>query len=108
QADATRQRMTGPGIDLDRERSPHENEMMIKIGRALSQERDIKKLLTIILHHACEVTNADAGSIYIIEGHDDDILKRRLRFEVSQNDSRTLPAGNPVMAVSATSIVGQC
>src|SRR5512140_3448944 len=95
-ADAIVQRMSCATSDLDLERSRHENEMMIKIGRALSQERDIKKLLTIILHHACEVTNADAGSIYIIEGHDDDILKRRLRFEVSQNDSRTLPAGNPV------------
>jgi len=107
-ADAIVQRMACATIDLELERSRHENEMMIKIGRLLSQERDIKKLLTIILKHACDVTNADAGSIYIVEGHDEDILKRRLRFEVSQNDSRTLPDGSPVMAVSATSIVGQC
>jgi len=107
-ADAIVQRMACASGDLDLERSRHENEMMIKIGRALSQERDIKKLLAIILRHACDVTNADAGSIYIVEGHDEDILKRRLRFEVSQNDSRTLPESSPVMAVSATSIVGQC
>jgi len=107
-ADAIVQRMACASSDLELERSRHENEMMIKIGRLLSQERDIKKLLTIILRHACDVTNADAGSIYIVEGHDEDILKRRLRFEVSQNDSRTLPDGSPVMAVSATSIVGQC
>jgi HD-GYP domain-containing protein (c-di-GMP phosphodiesterase class II) len=107
-ADAIVQRMACASGDLDLERSRHENEMMIKIGRALSQERDIKKLLAIILRHACDVTNADAGSIYIVEGHDEDILKRRLRFEVSQNDSRELPASSPVMAVSATSIVGQC
>jgi HD-GYP domain-containing protein (c-di-GMP phosphodiesterase class II) len=107
-ADAIVQRMTCASIDLELERSRHENEMMIKIGRALSQERDIKKLLEIILRHACEVTNADAGSIYIVEGHDDDVLQRRLRFEVSQNDSRTLPDANAVMAVSTTSIVGQC
>jgi HD-GYP domain-containing protein (c-di-GMP phosphodiesterase class II) len=107
-ADAIVQRMACASGDLDLERSRHENEMMIKIGRALSQERDIKKLLAIILRHACDVTNADAGSIYIVEGHDEDVLKRRLRFEVSQNDSRTLPESSPVMAVSATSIVGQC
>src|SRR5215831_15556204 len=106
--DAIHQRMLCASIDLELERSRHENEMMIKIGRALSQERDITKLLAIILHHACEVTNADAGSIYIVEGHDDDIAKRKLRFEVSQNDSRDLPTESRVMAVSTTSIVGQC
>lgn len=107
-ADAIVQRMTLATIDLDLERSRHENEMMIKIGRALSQERNIKKLLAIILRHARDVTNADAGSIYIVEGHDEDLLQRRLRFEVSQNDSRTLPDRGAVMPVSATSIVGQC
>ncbi len=108
-ADAIHQRMQSASIDLELERSRHENEMMIKIGRALSQERDITKLLTIILHHACEVTNADAGSIYIVEGHDEDVLKRTLRFKVSQNDSRDLPdASRVVLPVSAASIVGSC
>jgi HD-GYP domain-containing protein (c-di-GMP phosphodiesterase class II) len=107
-ADAIVQRMASASSDLELERSRHENEMMIKIGRALSQERDIKKLLAIILRHACDVTNADAGSIYRVEDHEEEILKRKLRFEVSQNDSRTLPDASPVMAVSATSIVGQC
>ncbi len=107
-AEAIVQRMTCATIDLELERSRHENEMMIKIGRALSQERDIKKLLATILRHACEVTNADAGSVYIVEGHDEDVLNRTVRFEVSQNDSRTLPDTTMAMAVSATSIVGQC
>ncbi|HEX2689454.1 MAG TPA: GAF domain-containing protein, partial [Kofleriaceae bacterium] len=107
-ADAIVQRMMGGTIELDLERSLHENEMMMNIGRALSQERDIKKLLTIILSHACDVTNADAGSIYIVEGDNEDVRKRRLRFEVSQNDSRTLPDSSPMMPVSSASIVGQC
>lgn len=107
-ADAIVQRMACASSDLELERSRHENEMMIKIGRALSQERNIKKLLAIILAHARDVTNADAGSIYIVEGHDEDILQRKLRFEVSQNDSRDLPGGSVVMPVSAASIVGQC
>ena len=107
-ADAIVQRMTCASIDLELERSRHENEMMMKIGRLLSQERDIKKLLTIILRHACEVTNADAGSIYIVEDHDEDVLQRKLRFEVSQNDSRDLPDAPRAMPVSENSIVGQC
>jgi HD-GYP domain-containing protein (c-di-GMP phosphodiesterase class II) len=108
-ADAIVQRMAFANSDLELERSRHENEMMIKIGRALSQERDITKLLAIILKHACEVTNADAGSIYIVEGHDEDVLKRSLRFKVSQNDSRDLPdASRVVLPISAPSIVGSC
>ncbi|HET9623341.1 MAG TPA: HD domain-containing phosphohydrolase [Kofleriaceae bacterium] len=107
-AEAIVQRMAYAGIDLELERSRHENEMMIKIGRLLSQERDIKKLLAIILRHACDVTNADAGSIYIIEGHDEDVQQRRLRFEVSLNESRDVPTANTVMPVSTSSIVGQC
>jgi HD-GYP domain-containing protein (c-di-GMP phosphodiesterase class II) len=107
-ADAIVQRMTAASIDLELERSRHENEMMIKIGRALSQERNIKKLLAIILAHAREVTNADAGSIYIVQGHDEDILQRKIRFEVSQNDSRDLPSETVAMPVSPASIVGQC
>ena len=81
--------------------------MLISIGRALSQERDIQSLLAIILRRACEVTNADAGSIYIVEGHDEDVAKRTLRFEVSQNDSRArCQSAGFTMPVSATSIVG--
>ncbi|MBX3157417.1 MAG: GAF domain-containing protein [Deltaproteobacteria bacterium] len=107
-AETITQRMTSAMIELELERSRHENDMLISIGRALSQERDIKSLLAIILRRACEVTNADAGSVYIVKNADEDVSKRVLRFEVSQNDSRTLPAGNMEMKVSSTSIVGQC
>ena len=108
-ADAIAQRMACAGLELELERSRHENDMLISIGRALSQERDIKSLLAIILRRACEVTNADAGSVYVVERGEDEIAKR-LRFEASQNDSRML---DPVqthqkIAVSASSIVGQC
>jgi len=107
-ADAIAQRMAAAGIELELERSRHENDMLISIGRALSQERDINSLLAIILRRACEVTNADAGSVYVVEGTDEDIAKRSLRFKASQNDSRTLPPAGAKMSVSASSIVGQC
>ncbi|MFN0251167.1 MAG: HD domain-containing phosphohydrolase [Kofleriaceae bacterium] len=107
-AEATKQRMDSASLELELERSRHENDMLISIGRALSQERDIQSLLAIILRRACEVTNADAGSIYVVEGADEDIAQRKLRFAVSQNDSRTLPPAGFTMNVSSTSIVGQC
>src|SRR5689334_7835263 len=90
-AEAIALRMASAALELELERSRHENDMLISIGRALSQERDIQSLLAIILRRACEVTNADAGSIYVVEGADEDISQRKLRFAVSQNDSRTLP-----------------
>src|SRR5262249_10117279 len=90
------------------ERSRHENDMLISIGRALSQERDIQSLLAIILKRACEVTSADAGSVYIVEGHEDDIMKRKLRFAVSQNESRNVQSAGFTMPVTPSSIVGSC
>jgi HD-GYP domain-containing protein (c-di-GMP phosphodiesterase class II) len=107
-AEAIAQRMSAATLELEVERSRHENDMLISIGRALSQERKIKTLLPIILRRACEVTNADAGSIYVVVGDDDDLARRRLRFEVSQNDSRQIPAAGFEMPVSSSSIVGQC
>jgi HD-GYP domain-containing protein (c-di-GMP phosphodiesterase class II) len=101
-------RMAAAAIELELERSRHENDMLISIGRALSQERDIRSLLGIILRRACEVTNADAGSVYIVEGHDESSAKRMLRFAASQNDSRTVHQAEFRMPVSATSIVGTC
>ncbi len=119
-AEAIALRMASAGIELELERSRHENDMLISIGRALSQERDIKSLLAIILRRACEVTNADAGSVYVVEAKDakdlketdneTDMTNRVLRFAASQNDSRQLPPlqAQQKMEVSATSIVGQC
>jgi HD-GYP domain-containing protein (c-di-GMP phosphodiesterase class II) len=107
-ADAIAMRMQAAGLELELERSRHENDMLISIGRALSQERDIQSLLGIILRRACEVTNADAGSVYIVEGHDEDVSKRTLRFAVSQNESRNVQSAGFTMPISATSIVGTC
>jgi HD-GYP domain-containing protein (c-di-GMP phosphodiesterase class II) len=107
-ADAIALRMAAATLELELERSRHENEMLIKIGRALSQERKIEKLLEIILERAREVTNADAGSVYIVEGHDEAVEERKLRFAASQNDSRVVQPAGFTMAVNETSIVGRC
>jgi HD-GYP domain-containing protein (c-di-GMP phosphodiesterase class II) len=64
-----------------------------KIGMQLSAERDIDKLLDLILQKSREITGADAGSLYLVErakpenGNGD-----RLRFKLPQNDS--VPVSN--------------
>jgi HD-GYP domain-containing protein (c-di-GMP phosphodiesterase class II) len=107
-AEAIAMRMAAAALEIEFERSRHENEMLISIGRALSQERNIQSLLEIILRRACEVTSADAGSVYIVEGHDDEVSNRRLRFAVTQNDSRDVQSAKFTMPVAASSIVGSC
>ena len=107
-AEAIAQRMTAAALELELEQSRHENDMLISIGRALSQKRNIDELLEIILRRACEVTSADAGSVYIVLGHDEDVAERTLRFAVSQNESRDIPATGFTMKVSSSSIVGSC
>jgi HD-GYP domain-containing protein (c-di-GMP phosphodiesterase class II) len=58
------------------------------IGVALSAERDIEKLLTLILQKSREITVADAGSLYLVEpAQDGNGTGNRLRFKLPQNDS---------------------
>ncbi len=108
-AESVALRMTAANLELELERAHHENEMLISIGRALSQQRDINSLLEIILRRAREVTGADAGSVYIVEGDDEGAgTPRTLRFTVSQNDSRQIESRGFTMPVSSSSIVGMC
>jgi HD-GYP domain-containing protein (c-di-GMP phosphodiesterase class II) len=107
-SEAIAMRMQAATLELELERSHHENEMLISIGRALSEERDMQSLLGKILFRACEVTNADAGSVYMVEGHDEDVAQRTVRFAVSQNESRNVQSAGFTMPISESSIVGTC
>lgn len=60
---------------------------LLEIARAISTEREVDKLLHLILEKSRFITGADAGSIYVVEGEDPDALRRTLRFKLSQNDS---------------------
>ncbi|NUO53268.1 MAG: hypothetical protein HOV80_30845, partial [Polyangiaceae bacterium] len=60
---------------------------LIEISKALSTEREIDKLLDLILEKSRFITGADAGSLYVVEGDDPDPLRRTLRFKLTQNDS---------------------
>jgi HD-GYP domain-containing protein (c-di-GMP phosphodiesterase class II) len=54
------------------ERSRYERDELLAISRALSSERDIRKLLDLILDKSRRMTGADAGSVYVLEAADVD------------------------------------
>ena len=46
---------------------PQQLDELLAISRALSSERDIRKLLALILEKSRQITGADAGSVYVVE-----------------------------------------
>ena len=105
---------------------------LVEIARALSQERDIGRLLGLILEKSRFITGADAGSIYVVEdtqgsrqaaaagpggvravgaggprtskeGQDPE---QRLRFKLSQNDSCAFESSEFTVPISTRSIAG--
>jgi HD-GYP domain-containing protein (c-di-GMP phosphodiesterase class II) len=101
---ATRNRAESRGKWLDRYR--YELGELIEIARALTTEREIDKLLSLILEKARGITTADAGSIYVVEGDDPDIARRTLRFKLTQNDSLRFDSGEFTVPITARSISG--
>jgi len=84
-----------------------------EIGIALSSERDITKLLDIILSQSMEITEADAGSLYIveeIEGVEENpsnyFANKQLRFRHTKNHSKDVPFKAFTMPISPNSIAG--
>ncbi len=79
---------------------------LIEIARALTTERDLDKLLPLILEKSRFITGADAGSIYVVEGDDPDPSRRTLRFKTSQNDSIAYESKEFTLPISNRSITG--
>jgi len=78
---------------------------LTRIGVALSTERNYDVLLEMILSQARRVTQADAGSLYLVEGRD--TPNPRLRFKLTQNDTlSTSGFVESTMAIDHTSQVG--
>ena len=75
-----------------------------RIGIALSAERDIQKLLRLILQKSREITSADAGSLYLVEESEDN--GHYLRFCLAQNDSMHVPFEERRMGLSPLSLAG--
>src|SRR5262245_31366324 len=100
-----RVRVTEKGRWADRYR--YELGELIAIARAISSERDMHKLLSLILEKSRYVTGADAGSVYIVEGKNLNPRERTLRFMVSQNYSIDITTPSFTLPVNETSIVGR-
>jgi HD-GYP domain-containing protein (c-di-GMP phosphodiesterase class II) len=79
------------------ERSRYERDELLAISRALSSERDIRKLLDLILDKSRRITGADAGSVYVLEAADAD--------GNGQPDSRAF--GNPARLPRALGEAGR-
>ncbi len=79
---------------------------LIDIAKSITTEREIGRLLDVILEKSRFITGADAGSIYVVEGDDPEPLRRNLRFKLSQNESRTFDSREFVMPVSPRSMAG--
>ncbi len=90
------------------DRYRYEVSELIEISRAIGSERDVRKLLSVILEKCRQITGADAGSLYILESEDRhaDQSQKKLRFILSQNDSLQIDFREFSLPVDAKSIVG--
>lgn len=79
---------------------------LLEIARAISTEREVNRILDLILEKSRFITGADAGSIYVVEGDDPDVLRRRLRFKLSQNESVKFDSREFMFPVSPRSMAG--
>ncbi len=79
---------------------------LVEIARMMSTEREIDKLLGLILEKARFITGADAGSAYVVEGEDPDLRRRHLRFKLTQNDSVLFDWREFTIPISQQSIAG--
>lgn len=86
---------------------------LLDVGTALSSERDIPKLLNMILGKALELTGADGASLYLVEKILQDTLggarppyKKMLRFYRSVNRSQLSEMTNKLLELTNQSIAG--
>jgi len=77
-----------------------------EIARALTTERQIDRLLDVILEKSRLVTGADAGSLYVVESDASAENGRRLHFKLSQNDSVRFDWSEFTMPVDRGSMAG--
>ena len=100
--------------DISPQQTSNEIFQVLSISRELNGERNIPKLLNLILTKAREVTKADAGSIYTVEsppgyGLDQalsDGQSQMLQFRFTQNDSIEQTLTDFTIPIDDHSIVG--
>jgi HD-GYP domain-containing protein (c-di-GMP phosphodiesterase class II) len=81
-----------------------ELETVNRIGVALSAERNTDALLELILTKTREVTESDAGSLYLVEEREDGT--KHLVFKLTQSDSHSVPFRQFTLPIDTRSIAG--
>ncbi|MDX2128919.1 MAG: HD domain-containing phosphohydrolase [Chloroherpetonaceae bacterium] len=100
-------------LSLDSLEQRNELKKLNDLGIALSVEQDVVKLLDMILTVSMEFTNADAGSMYIVEdkqGVQPDptnyFTNKQFRFKHAKNFSREVPFKEMTFPITRNSIAG--
>jgi HD-GYP domain-containing protein (c-di-GMP phosphodiesterase class II) len=100
-------------IKVDVAKRGSDLEALNEIGMALSTEKDLGRLLDLIVSKSRQMTWADAGSLYLIEAdpntpedQKDYFKNKKMRFQVAQNDSRQVPFKSFVVDINKASIYG--
>ena len=91
-------------IEKQVRRSQSEIDRLNEIGIALSSQHDRESLLNLILRKSREISQSDAGSLYLLE--EDGNGGRRLRFTLSQNDSGKPSYAESHLAIDNASVAG--
>ncbi len=80
---------------------------LTRIGAALSTERDLSSLLGMILEQARRLSNADAGSLYLVERLGDGTRTNALVFKSTQNFTLPeIPFREFTVPINRSSIAG--
>lgn len=81
--------------------------ILYEVGIALSYEKDVNKIINMILIKAKSITNSDAAGIWILEnGQDGNDEKTHMRLKYSLNDSVEINSREFSIALDKTSISG--
>src|SRR5215472_12527470 len=91
-------------LEQELQRARAEIDQLNQIGIALSTQRDSRSLLNMILQKSRDITNSDAGSLYLVEESDQN--GKQLRFKIAQNDSLQVPFAEITLPIDASSIAG--
>ncbi|MBI2819355.1 MAG: GAF domain-containing protein [Acidobacteria bacterium] len=91
-------------LQLQLDRARNEIDELNEIGIALSSSPDTATLLALILQKSRDITNSDAGSLYLVEEAESG--EKRLRFKLTQNDSVKVPFAEFTIPINASSFAG--
>ncbi|MBI3934993.1 MAG: GAF domain-containing protein, partial [Acidobacteria bacterium] len=91
-------------LQLELDRARIEIDELNEIGIALSTQPDTATLLDLILRKSRDITNSDAGSLYLVE--ETESGEKRLRFKLTQNDSVKVPFAEFTIPINASSFAG--